>query len=130
MGVRVLADAAGTRAVEDGRPDGQHHAAGPMTVIPAVRTERARPIITGAVKWYVRGTRKLIGYREAVRLDPGNADYRYALADRPRDAGKATEAGAQNTDIAFTDTSGTLWVKSGLNGTWHDEIGSVSQFVL
>ena len=53
---------------------------GPRTGTPPVRTERALPTITGALSsWYVRGTRKLAEYREAVRLDPGNRDYRYAL---------------------------------------------------
>jgi hypothetical protein len=53
---------------------------GPRTGTPPVRTERAADHYRRAVKWYVRGTRKLAEYREAVRLDPGNRDYRYAWA--------------------------------------------------
>jgi tetratricopeptide (TPR) repeat protein len=100
----ALAGAAGTRAVEDGRPDGQHYADG-ADDWHASRPDRARAAdhYGRAVKWYMRGTRKLTEYREAVRLDPGNAGYRYALAGKLRDAGKAAEAEAEYREAARLD---------------------------
>jgi surface antigen len=45
-------------------------------------------------------------------------------------AGTAADVQAAGTRIAFLDNTGTLWAKDGLGGTWYQEIGSVSQFVL
>lgn len=44
--------------------------------------------------------------------------------------GGAADVRATNNTMAFLDSGGTLWAKVGVNGTWQQEIGNVSQFVV
>ena len=101
---QALPGAADMGAVENDRLDGQPHAAG-VGYRQAAGPDRARAAEhyrRAGMPW-VRGGRKLAEYREAARLDPGNAGYRYALAGRLREAKRTAEAEAEYQVAARLD---------------------------
>ena len=53
------------------------------------------------------------------------------LHDRwTHEADSAIDIQSAGTRIGMRDANHELWVKDGLNGTWHDEAGNVDQYVV
>lgn len=81
---------------------------------------------TGAVDQYVVTPNLLV-----IRVG-GTVYAKAALTDAwaTEVGGGATSIQAADNTLALLDSSGNLWAKVGVGGTWQQEIGSVSEFVL
>ena len=42
----------------------------------------------------------------------------------------ANSVQAAGNTVAFLDSNGTLWAKTGVSGTWQEEAGNVTQYVV